>query len=139
MPLIQKSTAAAATIASHVNHIAGNYAAAIYHLNQITASLLALDDSDLAAFGNGLGPAEMNDTLTLHATHGAQLNLMLEQANEVLTEAGMPAVSGSVDVSPFSDKLAAQGRQITFDGTSFAVIPLPSPEPSPPDPIPTEN
>lgn len=131
MPLIQKSTAAAATIAGHVNHIAGNYAAAAYHLNAITSALLALEDSDLSDFGNGLGPAEMNDTLTLHATHGAQLNLMLAQANEVLTDAGMPAISASVDVSPFADKLALQGREIVFDGAAFSVVRLPQPDPQP--------
>jgi hypothetical protein len=126
-----KSQAAAAVIVGKIEHIAGHYAAAACHLNAITAALVALGNDDLAEFGNSLGPAEMESTLTIHATHGAALNAMLAQASGVLTAAGMPAITGAVDTSPLSEKLARQGRQIVFDGAAFSVAALPVPEPPP--------
>ena len=57
------------------------------------------------------------------------LNAIIGGLNAILTTIGEPLCTASVDVRPLSEKLAAQGREIAFDGTAFVVTALPQPEP----------
>lgn len=136
MPLLQSPAAVAASeIIGHAKHIAGHLAAAAHHLNAVTGHLLSLDDSNLASFCNGLGAVEMGDVLTRHFTTGAALNSAIETTNATLAAEGLPTVPDSVDVSPLSDKLAAQGRALAFEGGAFSVRRLePPPADTPADP-----
>lgn len=128
MPLIQsKSAAAAASILSRVQHLAGNYNAAASHLNAITNDLLALDDTDLAAFCNEQGPAGLNELTTLHAEHGAAISELSQAAAATLADSGVAWPASVVDVRPLSEKLAEQGREMTFADDVFAVSQLPEP------------
>ena len=132
MPLIQSpSQAAAASILSRVQHLAGNYNAAASHLNAITNDLLALDDADLAAFANEQGPAGLNELTTLHAEHGAAISELSAAAAAMLGDSGVPWPASVVDVRPLGEKLAEQGREMTFADGAFSVSQLPQPEPAP--------
>jgi hypothetical protein len=128
MPLIQsKSAAAAASILSRVQHLAGNYQAAANHLNAIVRDLLALGDDDLAAFANGQGPEGMNELTTLHAEHGAAITELSAAAAAMLGDSGIAWPASMVDVRPLSDKLAEQGREMTFADGVFSVSPITEP------------
>ena len=130
MPLIQsKSAAAAASLLSRVQHLAGNYNACATHLNAIVRDLLALDDADLAAFANEQGPAGLNELTTLHAEHGAAITELSAAAADTLSASGVAWPAPVVDVRPLSEKLAEQGREMTFADGVFAVQQLPQPEP----------
>ena len=128
MPLIQSpSQAAAASILSRVQHLAGNYNAAATHLNAIVRDLLALDDADLAAFANEQGPAGLNELTTLHAEHGAAITEISQAAAELLAASGTIWPASIVDVRPLSEKLAEQGRELAFADGVFSVSQLPEP------------
>ena len=128
MPLIQSpSQAAAASILSRVQSLAGNYNAAASHLNAITNDLLALDDADLAAFANEQGPAGLNELTTLHAEHGAAISELSQAAAATLADSGVAWPASVVDVRPLSEKLAEQGREMTFADGVFAVSPITEP------------
>ena len=128
MPLIQsKSAAAAASILARVQHLAGNYNAAASHLNAITNDVLALSNEDLFEFANEQGPAGLNELTTLHAEHGAAITELSQAAAAMLADSGVPWPASVVDVRPLSDKLAEQGREMTFEDGVFAVSQLPEP------------
>lgn len=141
MPLLTPSQLAAGEITDHARNLVSHYEAACYQLGKVTEILLALNNDDLAAFGNSLGPDEMDSLLTVHATQGAGLNALLAGANAVLATVGIPAATASVDVTPFADKLAAQRREIVLTDGLFTVVDFPlEPEPDPtpePEPEPT--
>lgn len=130
MPLLTPNQLAAGEITDHAKNLVAHYGASAYQLNKVTEILLALNNDDLAAFGNSLGPAEMEGLLTVHATQGAGLNALLAGANAVLATVGIPAATASVDVTPFADKLAAQRREIVLTDGLFTVVDFP-PEPEP--------
>ena len=138
MPLIQSpSQATAASILSRVQHLAGNYNACASHLNAITNDLLALNDADLATFADEQGAAGLNELTTLHAEHGAAITELSAAAAATLADSGVAWPASVVDVRPLSDKLAEQGREMTFADGVFAVSQLPQPESSPaPEPEP---
>ena len=128
MPLIQSpSQAAAASILSRVQSLAGNYNAAASHLNAIVRDLLALDDADLAAFANEQGVAGLSELTALHAEHGAAITELSAAAATTLADSGVAWPASVVDVRPLSDKLAEQGREMTFADNVFAVSQLPDP------------
>ena len=116
MPLIPSpSVLAASEILDTACSIAGYLAVAAQKMDSITARLLSLDDENLAAFCNALGPVELNSVLTRHAETGAAINLALSQVNVTLAESGRGTIAGGVDVRPLSDKLEAQGRTLVVD------------------------
>ena len=126
MPLIQsKSAAAAASILSRVQHLAGNYNAAATHLNAIVQDVLAMSDADLAEFCNNLGPQGLGELTTLHAEHGAAITELSAAAAATLADSGVTWPASVVDVRPLSDKLAEQGREMTFADGVFDVTPIP--------------
>lgn len=135
MPLIQsKSAAAAASILARVQNLAGNYNACATHLNAITNDLLALDDDALAAFANEQGPDGLNELTTLHAEHGAAISELSAAAAATLADSGVAWSVSVVDVRPLSDKLAEQGREMTFADGVFAVVEIPRPPAPEPEP-----
>ena len=128
MPLIQSpSQAAAASILSRVQNLAGNYAASASHLNAIVRDVLALDDDALAAFANEQGPAGLNELTTLHAEHGAAITELSAAAAATLADSGVVWPASVVDVRPLGEKLAEQGREMTFADGVFAVSPITEP------------
>jgi hypothetical protein len=128
MPLIpSKSAAAAASILSRVQHLAGNYAASASHLNAIVRDVLALDDAALADFANEQGPAGLNELTTLHAEHGAAITELSAAAAATLADSGVAWPASVVDVRPLGEKLAEQGREMTFADGVFAVSPITEP------------
>ena len=132
MPLIQsKSAAAAASILSRVQHLAGNYNAAASHLNAIVRDVLALSNEDLFEFANEQGPAGLNELTTLHAEHGAAITELSQAAADVLAASGVIWPASVVDVRPLNEKLAEQGRELTFADGVFTVSQLQQPEPEP--------
>lgn len=132
MPLIQSpSDLAASGILDHINRLQGCYESAAGHLNAITGHILGLGNNDLATFGNKLGPQEMAQLTTLHGLQGDGVNQLVEGVNAVLASIGQPQSNASVDVRPLPEKLAAQYREIVFDGAAFSVVDLPQPEPAP--------
>ncbi len=132
MPLIpSKSAAAAASILAKVQNLAGNYNAAATHLNAIVRDLLALPDADLAAFCNEQGPTGLNELTSLHGAHGEMINSLSAEAAAMLADSGIIWPASWVDVRPLPEKLAEQGRVITFVDGSFVVTSLAQPEPQP--------
>lgn len=126
MPLIpSKSATAAASILSRVQHLAGHYNAAASHLNAITNDLLALGNEDLFEFANDQGPKGLNELTMLHAEHGAAITELSAAAASMLTDSGITWPASVVDVRPLSEKLAEQGREMTFADGIFSVSPLP--------------
>ena len=138
MPLIQSpSQAAAASILSRVQSLAGNYNAAATHLNAIVRDVLAMDDDALAAFANEQGPTGLNELTSLHAEHGAAITELSAAAAATLADSGVTWPASIVDVRPLSEKLAEQWRELTFADGVFAVVQIPRPEPPPaPEPEP---
>jgi hypothetical protein len=132
MPLIQsKSAAAAASILARVQQLAGNYNASASHLNAIVRDVLALDDTDLAEFANEQGPDGLNELTTLHLMHGETITELSADAAATLADSGVLWPASIVDVRPLSEKLAEQGRELTFSDGVFSVVQLPETEPEP--------
>ena len=128
MPLIQSAShAAAASILARVQNLAGNYNAAASHLNAITNDLLALGDADLAAFANEQGVAGLNELTTLHLEHGTAISEISQATADLLAASGTTWPASIVDVRPLSEKLAEQGREMTFADGVFAVSPITEP------------
>jgi hypothetical protein len=125
MPLIQSpSSLAASRIVDLVLSTRSHYIAAAGLLNAVTAEILALGNDDLAAFGNALGPLEMESLTTAHADQGNALNALLAGVNGILAQSGIPLQESGVDTRPLADKLVEQGREIVFADGFFAVSPL---------------
>ena len=125
MPLIQSpSSLAASRIVDLVLSTRSHYIAASGLLNAVTAEILALANDDLAAFGNALGPLEMESLTTAHADQGAALNALLAGVNGILAQSGIPAQESAVDTRPLSDKLEEQGREIVLTDEVFSVQPI---------------
>ena len=123
MPLIQSpSSLAASRIADLVISTRSHYIAAAGLLNAVTAEILALGNDDLAAFGNALGPLEMESLTTAHADQGDALNSLLAGVNGILAQSGIPPQETAVDVRPLADKLADQGREIILTDGVFTVV-----------------
>lgn len=132
MPLIQSpSQAAAASILSRVQHLAGNYNAAATHLNAIVRDVLALSNEDLFEFANDIGPTGLNELTTLHLEHGAAVTELSAAAAATLADSGFAWPASVVDVRPLGEKLVEQGREMTFADGVFAVSQLPQPESAP--------
>jgi hypothetical protein len=125
MPLLAPHQLAAGQITDLARNLVSHFSAGTYQLNKITEILLALNNDNLAAFGNSLGPAEMEGLLTVHATQGAGLNALIVSANAVLATVGLPAATAAVDVTPFNDKLALQRREIVLADGVFTVVDFP--------------
>lgn len=124
MPLIpSKSATAAASILSRVQHLAGNYNAAASHLNTITNDLLALGNDDLAAFCNEQGPIGLTELTDLHLEQGTAINGLSAGVSDMLADSGIPWPASLVDVRPLSEKLAEQGRELSFVDGAFQVSP----------------
>jgi hypothetical protein len=124
----------AANILAEIRGLAGDYEAATRRLDAITGNLTRLGNDDLAAFGNLIGPTEMEALKTLHLMHGQTVNELAKSAETVLAKASNrePSTPRQVDIRPLETKLAEQFRAITFDGETFGVIDLPQPEPEQP-------
>ena len=132
MPLIQSpSQVAAAAILERVKSAAANYNAAASHLNAIVRDLLALGDDDLAAFLNEQGPAGLNELTSLHGAHGEMISSLSAEAATMLAESGILWPASHVDTRPLAEKIAEQGRVVTFVDGSFVVTSLAQPEPQP--------
>lgn len=131
---IDQTAVTAANILAEVRGLAGDYEAATRRLDAITGHLTRLSNDDLAAFGNLIGPAEMEALKSLHLMHGETVNELSLSAESVLAKSANrePVTPRQVDIRPLEVKLAEQYRAITFDGTTFAVINIPQPEPAPP-------
>jgi len=107
-------------------------AAAAGQLNGITRIILSMPNDLLAAFGNDLGPQEMELLTTSHAAQGEGLNQLIGGINAVLAASGIPPVSAAVDTRPLADKLAEQRREIVLTDGLFSVVDFPAePEPEP--------
>jgi hypothetical protein len=125
MPLIQSpSSLAASRIVDLVLSTRSHYIAASGLLNAVTAEILALPNDDLAAFGNALGPLEMESLTTAHADQGAAINALLAGVNAILTQSGITPQESAVDTRPLADKLAEQGREILLVDGVFEVSQL---------------
>lgn len=125
MPLIQsKSQAAAASILARVQQLAGNYQAAAAHLNAVVREVLALDDADLAAFCNDLGPQGLHDLTSLHLLHGTSITQLSQEAADILDDSGVAWPASVVDVRPLGEKLAEQGRELRLTDGVFSVVPI---------------
>ena len=128
MPLIQSpSQAAAASILSRVQHLAGNYNACATHLNAIVSDVLALSNEDLFEFVNEQGPAGLNELTTLHLEHGEAITELSAAAAATLADSGVTWPASVVDVRPLSEKLAEHGREMTFADGVFSVSPITEP------------
>lgn len=133
---------AAAEILGELRYISGEYSSAANRLNRITQHILALDNASLAAFGNTLGPVEMQRLTTMHGAQGEGVNQLLAGVQFVLAEAqagqSLPtpeSIPQAVDVRSLADKLTQQNREILMSELGvFSVVDLPVPEESPPEP-----
>ena len=122
---------ARASILADTGRLHGYLAAAASIANAIAQRTLSLSDSDLEQFCNDLGPAELGTVFSLHAECGSAINSALAASRALL---GPGADATTVDVRPFSEKLAAQWRALDFDATTgvFSVSTIPQPEPEEP-------
>lgn len=126
MSLIQSSAAlAAAKIVETISIIRSHYIASAELLNGITRTILALPNDDLAAFGNNLGPAEMQALTIAHGEQGAGINALIAGVDVILVQSGIAACGASVDIRPLSEKLAEQSREIVLTDGVFSVIDVP--------------
>lgn len=123
MPLIQtKAQQAALNIINHIDQISASYEIAVRHLNLIIKELLVLNNTDLAEFGNNLGPVEMGQLTTLHGLQGDGVNQLVESCNLILNSVGRKGIETRVDVRPLATKLAEQQREIYMDGSGIFTI-----------------
>lgn len=126
---IDPASQTAASILAEVRSLQGAYESATRTLDAITGHMLSADNATLAAFGNLIGPAEMEGLKTLHLMHGTTINQLAESAESVLAKASGrdPVKPLLVDVRPLEIKLAEQYRAITFNGEDFGVVDMERP------------
>jgi hypothetical protein len=131
MSLIQsKSQLTSSRILDSIVTAQSHLSAAVYQLNQINRTILDLNDSDLADFGNHLGFEDMQNLSGLHAAYGGNLNDLVAGLDGVLDSASYPLSGHSVDIRPLAEKLAEQNRKIEVsDAGAFSVVQIPLPDP----------
>lgn len=130
MPLINPSQTTDLSLLETARDIANYLHNAAVLANKQASELLSMEDGALTTWLRSKA-SELSDLLTKHATTGAGINTAINAVNATLSEAGIATVPTLVDVSPFADKLAAQGRQIDFATLTVSTIPTPEPEPEP--------
>ena len=131
MSLIQsKSQLVSGRILDSIVTAQSHLSAAVYQLNQINRTILDLNDSDLADFGNHLGFDDMQNLSGLHAVYGGNLNDLVAGLDGVLDSASYPLSGHAVDIRPLAEKLLEQNRKIEVSDTgAFSVVQIPLPEP----------
>ena len=130
MPLLTTTTKTNARIAELGSNIAAHLAAAATAANAIVASVLALDDTELADWLNAQGN-ELETLLGAHSQLGAAINGASGIASGILEASGLTAPTATVDLRSVAEKLAAQNRAIELTDSGWIVKPLPKPEPEP--------
>lgn len=125
MPLIPDYIQTNAALDSRTDIMAAHIENAIIQANGMTSDVLALDNAALSAWLNAMG-AELESYLTKHAVTGAALNTLAEQLEPELSKDanGNKRTLPRVDVSPFTDKLAAQNRMIDVANGALTVQPI---------------
>jgi hypothetical protein len=109
-------------LAEATRNIAVHISAAARLANQLSETLLDLDDEALAEWLNTNGPAAQS-LFAAHGTVGDMLNATAETIDGVLGGSGIVAPVPRVDTRPFPEKLAGRGREIVIDGGTLSVIP----------------
>lgn len=126
---ITKAETAKAEILRTMEGLSGNYGSTANKLNYVLNVILDLDDEALAEFANDIGPQMVGQISDLHAAHGAASNMMSDTSQAMLAICGKTVSSTQVNILPLAVKLAAQYRELVFDGEKFVVNQLPEPEP----------
>ena len=134
MPLLTTTTKTNARIAELGSNIAAHLAACATAANAIVASVLALDDTELADWLNAQGD-ELETLLGAHSQLGEAINGASGIAFGILEASGLTAPIATVDLRSVTEKLAAQHRAIELTDSGWIVKPLPKPEPEPEQPI----
>ena len=130
MPLIQsKSELVAGKILDSVVNIQSHFTVAVNQLNEITRTILDLNNDELAHFGNFLGATDMESLSELHLQQGSALNSLIAGLNTILSGMGLNESPRMADVRSLNDKLAAQHRKIELIDGVFTVQDIPQPEP----------
>lgn len=129
MALLTPLTRVSAELAELTRNAGSHANAAASICNQMVGTLLSLSNADATSWLNAQNPADIMQLFTDHYTVGVKLNELLEALHTQLEAADIPFAPVNVDIRPVSDKLADQGRQMTFDGTAFTVSDIPVPEP----------
>lgn len=133
MPLINQTAIIDADIRSTIERLAGFLAASASMLNAVANTLLEQSDEALAEWLNGKSDA-LEALLSWHATTGQRTNVSIEATNLLLSAAGLPAITTTVDVTPFSEKLAVRNRVLSIDASGFHVTSTPPPQPETTEP-----
>ncbi len=133
MPLLTSTEATSAAIAHAAENLAGFLSACVTLANDMARHPLSLSTPDLTAWLNARPAAQRLAEFGAHATLGEALNNAASVAESSLGLLG--GHLGRVDISPVSEKLASQGRVLSFVGETFAVIDLPPVTPAPDSPL----
>lgn len=94
--------------------------------NRMVSILLNLDNSGLESWLNSQPMPDVFALFEAHKASGESLNASLVIVANLVKDSGLPAQYTEVDVRPFQEKLAAQGRQVTIVDGKFTVSALPS-------------
>ena len=134
MPLATPLQRLTAQMLTRVENLLGYQSVVSRNLDGIVDDILAADDALLEAFANALGPVEMQSLCQAHLDLGTGSNFAITTLNSIAAQSGIAPVRAEVDIRPLADKLAAQGRTLDFDGTTFSVTEIerpPEPETEP--------
>lgn len=126
MPILNPSQSTSADLLTLSGSAMRLLSAAAETVNAISRRLLALPNDSLQIWLNSQPVADVAALFAAHAEAGAAINRASAITAQQLTESGTPATPAEVDVRPFSEKLADQGRQAFYDGTQFIVSNIPA-------------
>lgn len=138
MSLLTTNSRTSAKLAELVSNVGNHVVCAAQFTNQMVSTLLDLSDDDLSSWLNA-NIADLDQIFTDHYIVGTKINEGLIAINSQLIAAGIPLTPVFVDVSSVADKLAVQGRQMTFTETGIVIAPIPPPEPDPLDELPPDG
>lgn len=137
--LLNKLTKINADLAEDIKSTGSLITAGAQRMNTMARRLLSLSNEDLTEW---LNSQPIQDTFKLFDDHlivGTKINESVEAIGSQLAASGIPFTQFLVDVRPFGEKLAEQGRLVKFENGVFTVenVPVPEPEPEPqPEPQP---
>lgn len=125
MPILNPSQVTSADLLGLSESTLRFLSAAAGAMNAMTNKLLALNNTDLQSWLNSQPIADIAALFSAHASTGEAINTASVTTSQQVIESGVNGDYTQVDVRPFQDKLASQGRQAVYDGTQWVVSMLP--------------
>lgn len=132
MPTLSNAQRSAALIESAASEFENYLSCAAIVANRMVSILTDLSDADLTEYLNSQPQEKLFADFADHLTCGDAVNIAVSKAAALIGK----SPQATVDIRPFSEKLAAQNRTVSYvDGVWSVTTNPPAIDPQPEEPI----